>query len=128
MQNTKAVPGSSALDGVVDIIHALIQHTVPDISAPAPRSQVTPASVSVQPASVMLLDPIFNVGPDMPITQFCTNYGLQPAIHQKLDENGYDYARNLGFITLENLAEMGFKLGEKAAIQDAVEQWAVCRT
>ena len=75
----------------------------------------------------MLLNAIFNVGPDMPIAQFCENYGLQPAIHQKLDENGYDYARNLRFITLENLAEMGFKLGERAAIQDAVERWAVRR-
>ncbi len=53
----------------------------------------------------------------------CNNYGLQLAVLQKLEENGYDYACN--FITLNNLTEMGFKLGEKAALQDAVERWAI---
>ena len=33
--------------------------------------------------------------------------------------------RNLRFITLDNLTEMGFKLGEKAALQDAIECWSV---
>ena len=75
----------------------------------------------------MLLNTALDIGTDMTIAQFCENYGLQPTIHKKLDENGYDHARNLRFITLDNLTEMGFKLGEKAALQDAVERWAVHR-
>jgi hypothetical protein len=75
----------------------------------------------------MLLNPAFDIGADMSITQFCESYGLQPEIHKKLDENGYDYARNLRFVTLDNLTEMGFKFGERATLQDAIERWAVRR-
>ncbi|KIK01240.1 hypothetical protein K443DRAFT_7073 [Laccaria amethystina LaAM-08-1] len=73
----------------------------------------------------MLLKPTSSVGHDMPIGEFCTSFGLQPSILAKLEDNAYDYARNLRFITLDNLTEMGFKLGEKAALQDAVERWSI---
>ena len=76
-------------------------------------------------ANKMLLKPTSGVGHDMPIAEFCTSFGLQPSILAKLEENAYDYAHNLHFITLDNLTEMGFKLGEKAALQDAVERWSV---
>jgi len=73
----------------------------------------------------MLLRTTSGIGPDMPIVEFCTSFGLQPSILAKLEENAYDYACNLHFITLDNLTEMGFKLGEKAALQDVVERWSV---
>jgi hypothetical protein len=73
----------------------------------------------------MLLGPARNLGPDMAIAQFCNSFGLQPTIQAKLEENAYDYARNLRFIALDDLKEMGFKLGEKAALQDAIERWSV---
>jgi len=77
------------------------------------------------PVNNMLLRTTSGIGPDMPIVEFCTLFGLQPSILVKLEENAYDYACNLRFITLDNLTEMGFKLGEKAALQDAVEHWSV---
>jgi hypothetical protein len=73
----------------------------------------------------MLLGPARALGLDMPIAQFCDFYGLQPSIREKLEENAYDFARNLRFIALNDLTEMGFKLGEKAALQDAIERWSV---
>ena len=73
----------------------------------------------------MLLSSTHDVGLDMTISQFCETFGLQPSILGKLEENAYDFARNLRFITLDNLTDMGFKLGEKAALQDAVERWSV---
>ena len=76
-------------------------------------------------ANKMLLKPTSGVGRDMPIAKFCTLFGLQLSILAKLKENAYDYAHNLCFITFYNLTEMGFKLGEKAALQDAVERWSV---
>ena len=76
----------------------------------------------------MLLGPGFDLGPDMTIDAFCRTYGLHQSIFEKLDKNGYDHARNLRFVSLDNLAEIGFKLGQKALIQDAVERWAVHHT
>ena len=61
----------------------------------------------------------------MSISDFCTSFGLQASILKKLDSNAYDFARNLRFISLDNLTEMGFKLGERAALQDAVERWSI---
>jgi hypothetical protein len=77
--------------------------------------------------SKMLLDPACDLGPDMPISQFCESFGLQHTVLEKLEENAYDFARNLRFIALNDLTEMGFKLGKKAALQDAVECWSVSR-
>ena len=73
----------------------------------------------------MLLVQGRDVGPDMAISQFCETYGLQPMVRAKLEENEYDYARNLRFIALDDLTMMGFKFGEKAALMDAVERWSV---
>ncbi len=93
----------------------------------APAWVTEAPSASIQPSSAMLVNPLFDIGANMSFAQFCNNYGLQPAILKKLDENGYNYARNLHFIMLDNLTEMGFKLGEKAALQNTVERWAVHR-
>jgi hypothetical protein len=75
----------------------------------------------------MLLDPTRDIGAGMPIAEFCNSFSLQHTVLEKLVKNAYDFARNLRFITLDNLTEMGFKLGEKAALQDAVERWSVLR-
>jgi len=129
VQNAKATPAvssSSALEGTIDIIRALmVQRPAAASDALAPVTEAP--STSMLPSSATLVNRLFDIGADMSIAQFCNDYGLQPAVLKKLDENGYDYARNLRFITLENLTEMGFKLGEKAALQDAVERWAVRR-
>lgn len=61
----------------------------------------------------------------MPLTQFCDIYHLSPTILEKLHENLYTDARAFRFVTIEELREMKFRLGEIAALRDAVELWSV---
>jgi hypothetical protein len=103
-------------EGVIDLFRP---RAVDPPAAPIPAAPPT--------LTKMLFNPACNLGPDMPIFQFCEHFGLQRALREKLEENGYDFARNLRFISLEDLTQMGFKFGEKAALQDAVERWSVPR-
>jgi hypothetical protein len=58
---------------------------------------------------------------------FCAEYDLGDNILSKLIKNAYKEARFLRFVTIAELKEMGFQLGEIAAIRDAVERWSVPR-
>lgn len=130
-QNTGGGPAPAPVfnitvgDGLVDLFRparapVLDAPAVP--AAPAPQTPAGPSSTNK-----MLLSPTCNIGRDMPISEFCNSFGLHPSVLEKLEENAYDFARNLRFITLDNLTEMGFKLGQRAALQDAVERWSVPR-
>jgi hypothetical protein len=63
-------------------------------------------------------------GEDMPITQFCAKYELGKGVLEKFEENSYSHARMLRFVTIEELKEMKFRLGEIAALRDAVDRWS----
>jgi hypothetical protein len=64
----------------------------------------------------------------MPIKDFCTVFNLSANILGKLEENGYTDARMFRFVLLSELKDdMGFKLGETAALRDAVEGWSVLK-
>ena len=124
LQNPKSTPASassapvfniSAGEAVLDLIRPR-----PAIEHPEPAALTVPSN-----QGKMLLGPARILGPDMSIDQFCESFGLQPSIRARLEVNGYYYARNLRFVTLDDLMEMGFKLGEKASLQDAVERWSV---
>jgi len=60
----------------------------------------------------------------MRIDEFCTTYDLVHTIHDKLVDNGYLHARLLRFVTIDELKQMKFLLGEIAAIRDAVDRWS----
>lgn len=112
------------------IFNISVGDAVLDLLRPRPANaehpQAEPPALAVPSnQGKMLLGAARVLGPDMSINQFCESFGLQPSIRAKLEDNAYDYARNLRFITLNDLTEMGFKLGEKAALQDAVERWSV---
>jgi hypothetical protein len=111
-------------DSTVDLIRSIFRPAV--LEPPVPTNTVVQAMPFTETSS-MLLNPIRNMGPDIPIAEFCESFGLQPSVLKKLEENAYDHARHLRYVTLDNLMEMGFKLGEKAALQDAVERWSVSR-
>jgi hypothetical protein len=72
-----------------------------------------------------LLDPSRNPGQDMPLDQFCQLYDLSANILKRLQDNSYMHARILRFITIAELNVMEFRLGEIAALRDAVETWSV---
>jgi hypothetical protein len=77
------------------------------------------------PDSLSLLDPSRTAGPDMPIATFCTRYELGDLILRKLIDNGYSHACMLRFVQITELTQMEFRLGDIAAMKDAVEQWSV---
>jgi len=62
-------------------------------------------------------------GRDMPIVEFCAAFDLGNAIEKKLLDNSYRHARMLRFVTLQDLKEMDFRLGEIATFRDGVEKW-----
>lgn len=64
-------------------------------------------------------------GPDMPLSKFCQQYDLGPNILKKLQDNYYSDARVLRFVTIDELKEMDFRLGEIAGLRDAVERWSI---
>ncbi|KAF8815024.1 hypothetical protein BYT27DRAFT_7080856 [Phlegmacium glaucopus] len=122
-QNAKSADAPSA-----PVFNISVGNAVLDLLQPRPAIVAHPEPPMLAIPSTqgkMLLDPARILGPDMPIGQFCDSFGLQPGIRAKLEANAYDYAQNLCFIALNDLTEMEFKLGEKAALQDAVERWSV---
>jgi hypothetical protein len=64
----------------------------------------------------------------MPISEFCDLHALRPDILEKFASHLYKDARVLQFVTLTDLKEMGFRLGEIAGLWDAVESWSVQRS
>jgi hypothetical protein len=89
-------------------------------SMPAPGPSYTPDRDSCP-----LLPPSHAPGRDMPIAKFCDLYALGPDILEKFVSHLYKDARVLRFVTLADLKEMGFRLGEIAGLRDAVESWSV---
>jgi len=61
----------------------------------------------------------------MPLEQFCTQYKLSQGILDKLREHSYSQARTLRFVTIEELKEMKFRLGEIAALREVIDVWSV---
>ena len=63
----------------------------------------------------------------MPLTQFCDNYRLGINVLKKLQENSYFEAHTLRFVTIAELKQMEFRLGEIVAMRDAVEAWSILK-
>ena len=102
--------------------------------APAPPYQPPPvAAIPIPP----VVNPRYDVqhpnilqadrrpGPDMTIAEFCAHYELGDGPRQKFIAHGYERARVLRFITLEDLTKMELRLGEIAELRDAIERWSV---
>ncbi|KAG2154806.1 hypothetical protein DEU56DRAFT_751437 [Suillus clintonianus] len=125
-QNTK-VPSPST-----PVFNFTIGNEVLDIFRPQlPAVAVAPALSSTlhssDSACTTFLHPSRAQGRDIPLDEFCTEYDLGNNIHVKFTENAYKEAQFLRFVTISELKEMGFQLGEIAALRDAVEWWSVPR-
>ncbi|KAG2152702.1 hypothetical protein DEU56DRAFT_752017 [Suillus clintonianus] len=125
-QNTKVSSPSAP------VFNFTIGNEVLDIFRPwLPAAAVAPAlsstSHSSDSACTTLLHPSRAQGRGIPLDEFCTEYDLGNNIHAKFAENAYKEARFLRFVTISELKEMGFQLGEIAALRDAVERWSVPR-
>ncbi|KAL0949268.1 hypothetical protein HGRIS_009346 [Hohenbuehelia grisea] len=110
----------------------LVQGSSTRPAAPAAQAHV-PAPVLAHTDSLdnkfaRLLPQNYGPGADMPIHDFCDQFGLDNEILTKWAENGFRNAKHLRHLTQGNLADMKFLLGEIAAVRDAMEQWGVRHT
>ena len=99
----------------------------PTSTIPQPQAQplvqaAVPPIYDLQCPTV--LQPSRKPGNDMPISEFCVQYELGKEVEAKFSEHSYSHARMLRFVTILELKEMGFRLGEVAALWDAVDRWS----
>jgi hypothetical protein len=63
-------------------------------------------------------------GLDMPIAQFCAEFGVEAETENRLLANSYPHARLFRYITIGELTTMKFLNGEIANLRDAVQRWS----
>lgn len=138
MQNQKNTSSTAPVFNLTignDIVNQLLGHRA-DFPGPPPLAPhpAAPGPVPLAPAATIydlqcptLLHTSRLPGQDMPLNQFCINFKLGDMVFEKLRDNGYQDARVLRFLTIDELKEMNFRLGEIAALRDAVEMWSVPR-
>ena len=64
----------------------------------------------------------------MPMEEFCGKYCAEnPHVLSLLQDNHYSNTLAFRRMDVGDLEKMGFKGGDVAALQDAVEEWAVLR-
>jgi hypothetical protein len=93
-----------------------------DVPAPNPPNRPVPAYDLQCPT---LLQRNRLPGIDMTIKEFCTEYGLCDSMVQKFQTHGYECARVLRFLTIDDANAIGLRLGEIAELRDAIEKWSV---
>jgi hypothetical protein len=97
--------------------------------APAPILAQPPPPAALQPRDApqypSLIPPTREPGIDMPLPDFCAQYGFSTSVLNKLTTNGFICTRSLRFIQTVDLGTIGFLLGEVVKMKDAVKQWAV---
>jgi hypothetical protein len=98
---------------------------VPPVAMPALNSAIHVPKYDVQCPTLLQSDRL--PGPDMTITDFCAQNELGDGTLQKFNAHGYERARVLRFITLDDVTKMGLRLGEIAELRDAIERWSVAR-
>ncbi|KAG6834876.1 hypothetical protein H0H93_006765 [Arthromyces matolae] len=115
-----------------DDIRDLAKQIFPSLApVPQPAAPLDPAPPA-PPATAekydfncpTLLQPARKPGLDMNLEQFCTCFDLDNDILTKLRSHGYKNARTLRFLTADELKTMDFRLGEIAAMRDAIESWS----
>ena len=133
-------PAPAPVAPAAPVFNFSIGHEVIDFfrlvaTTPAPVVMVTTPVVT--PVAVSAIAPLYDLdcprllqpsrlpGQDMPLAQFCMQYNLAQGVLDKLVENSYTQAQTLRFITILELKEMKFKLGEIAALHKVVDMWLV---
>ncbi|KAF8995510.1 hypothetical protein BDQ17DRAFT_1330578 [Cyathus striatus] len=107
--------------------HPASHSNTPASSASDPFTSATPAPVpddSLANKSAHILSISCTPGSTMPIKTFCSAYKLDDGILEKFVANGFRDTKHLRYLTHGNLMDMGFLLGEIAAVRDAVDAWS----
>jgi hypothetical protein len=114
---------------VVDLLRGNVRApaAAPDPAVPAPPYQdilvppppPPPPNLPVPSYDLKcptLLQPNRLPGVDMTITEFCTQYGLVESMAKKFNAHGYERARVLRFLTVDDANGIGLRLGELAEL------------
>ncbi|KAF8173627.1 hypothetical protein BJ912DRAFT_802205, partial [Pholiota molesta] len=98
----------------------LFRHGSTAPAPPGPAPLPAPLAANYVPADCpFLLAPARSPGLDMPLSAFCILYELGDAILKRLEDNCFTKSSALRFITIQELKDMGFRLGEIAALRVA---------
>ena len=92
-----------------------------------PSGAPTAAQTHNKPSDLgdRLLLAICAPGPNMPLDDFCTAYDLSADILRIFSQYKYTNSFLLHFVTIPELKQMEFELGEIAELCDAAERWSV---
>ena len=119
-ENTSAST-SDLLAGFVNLATALW--------APAPFVAPHPypliPQINVITTSLSLLPADWTIGPSLDLEDFCSQFGVDISVHQKLSNEGYKTSHHLQYATVSELKEVGFRIGEIASLKDAVVRWSL---
>ncbi|KAK7016689.1 hypothetical protein R3P38DRAFT_2785859 [Favolaschia claudopus] len=105
----------------------VINFNIPDalVGLMSGRQNPPAAGAPAPPTTAMLLPPNTQVGPSSSILDFCAVYGLSADISTKLTTNGYQDTDVFYLVSIDDLKEMQFMLGQIAQLREAVRKWAV---
>ncbi|KAJ3804406.1 hypothetical protein F5876DRAFT_70661 [Lentinula aff. lateritia] len=110
---------SSAVPTIINQIHMPAEF-IPQRPATVNSSAPLLAPAVIAPSKLVPT----HLGPDMTVDNFCQKYELGGTISVHLVEQGYMKTKTFQHITLDDLKEMMFKLGEIASLCVAVAEWA----
>jgi hypothetical protein len=82
-------------------------------------------NIGIPPASLSLLPIAGTAGPSLTLEDFCSQYQVDLAVHQKLFDEGYKTSHHLQYVTVLELKEAGFRIGEITSLKDAFACWSI---
>ena len=98
---------------------------VPHVAqGPVPRSPARIARSRYDLNCPTLLQSNRLPGIDMPLSQFCIEFEVEPETENRLLANSYAHACLLRYITIDELTKMEFLNGQIASLRDAVQRWS----
>ncbi|KAK7021601.1 hypothetical protein R3P38DRAFT_3541263 [Favolaschia claudopus] len=102
----------------------VINFNIPDalVGLMSGRQNPPAAGAPAPPTTAMLLPPNTQVGPSSSILDFCAVYGLSADISTKLTTNGYQDTDVFYLVSIDDLKEMQFTLGQIAQLREAVRK------
>ncbi|RXW18108.1 hypothetical protein EST38_g7747 [Candolleomyces aberdarensis] len=92
-------------------------------AAPAPVAPPDPLQASGNGNGNSLIPSGLKPGPKLSLGDFCEKYNLPEGVLTRFTKNAYRYATGFRYMSVSDLEKMGFKSGEIAEIQEAVESW-----
>lgn len=99
------------------------------LRAPAPIAAPQPYPIIPQnnhiTTSLSLLPVNRGIGPSLSLPDFCSHFGVDVLVCQKLSNEGYKTSHHLQYATVPELKDAGFRIGEIASLKDALARWSL---